>query len=142
MKLYVVGTLCLAITACMSGMPIPMPLPKGPPKTASEVMKADALKAYEGAGVIFVTRDKTVWDKGCTYEISMDGQTVAGLRNGEQVALYADPGGRAVGVSIRKEGSCHPAAALVPVNVVANATTKIRIVKDSSYDLHLEATTY
>ena len=60
---------------------------------------------------------------------------MAGLRNGEQVTLYADPGGRSVVVSIRPEDSCDPVVAEVPVQVVASATTKIRIVADVSYDL-------
>ena len=58
------------------------------------------------------------------------------------MTIYADPGTRTLGVSIRPDGKCKPALAQVPLQVVANATTKIRIVADISYDLRIEATTY
>jgi hypothetical protein len=135
-KRYVIGMLCVAITACA------VPTPKGPPKTASEVMNAAVLTPRDGAGAIVVIRDTFLRDLGCTYEVSLDGQLVAGLRNGEQVTVYANPGPRALGVSIRPTDDCEPAAAQVPVNVVASATTKIRVSGSVRYDLKLEATTY
>ncbi|MCE3286379.1 MAG: hypothetical protein K0R70_2635, partial [Steroidobacteraceae bacterium] len=61
---------------------------------------------------------------------------------GEQVTIYADPGARTLGVSIRDEGSCDAALAHVPLQVVASATTTIRVRADLSYDLKVEATTY
>ena len=67
---------------------------------------------------------------------------MAGLRNGQQVTFYADPGGRVVAVSIRPEEKCDAVIAQVPVKVVASATTMIRVVADVSYDLHVESTTY
>ena len=74
-------------------------------------------------------------------EKTLDGHRLEGF-TGEQVTLYADPGGRSVVVSIRPEDSCDPVVAEVPVKVVASSTTKIRIVADVSYDLHIESTTY
>jgi hypothetical protein len=144
MKLYVAGILCVSVTACTPVIPIPMPIPGASPKVkpASEVMNAAAVTTRDGAGVIVVTRDKQLRDMGCTYDISLDGQLVAGLRNGEQVTLYADPGEQIVGVSIRRHGTCNPAIAQVPVQVVASATTKIRVRADAYYDLRIEATTY
>jgi hypothetical protein len=142
MKLYLVGVLCLSLAACMSGIPLPVPLPKAPPKTASEVINAAALEPREGAGVIIVTRDKILRGKSCMYDIALDGQLVAGLRTGEQVTLYADPGPRILDVSRREHGSCAPALAQVPVQVVANATTKIKVGADIEYDLKVEATTF
>ena len=143
MKLYVVGILCLSVTACRAGIPIPIPGPKASPKPASEVVNTAALTPRDGAGAIIVARDKSrIWRKGCIYDISLDGNLMAGLRNEEQVTLYADPGGRTLGVSIRPEGTCEPAFAQVPVQVVASATTKIRIVADVSFDLRVESTTY
>jgi hypothetical protein len=142
MKHYVVGVLCLAVAACMSGIPLPVPLPQAPPKLASEVMNADALAPRDGTGVIIVTREKLLRGKSCTYDIALDGKLVAGLRTGEQVTLYADPGARIVDVSRRKDSSCAPAIAQVPVQVVASATTKIKVGADISYDLKVEATTF
>ena len=105
-------------------------------------MNAAAVTPRDGAGAIVVARGMVLWDLGCTYDISLDGQAVAGLRTGEQVTIYADPGLRIVGVSIRSEGNCDPALAQVPVTVVPSATTKIRVVADAAYDLKIEATTY
>jgi hypothetical protein len=141
-KLHVIGILCLSVTACAPGIAVPVPTPSAPPKFASEVVNAAAVTPRDGAGAIFVTRDKQLRDTRCTYDISLDGQLVAGLRSGEQVTIYADPGRRIVGVSIRGEASCDPALAQVPVQVVASATTKIRVWADHSYDLRIEATTY
>ena len=143
MKVHVIGILCLSVTACAASVPIPMPGPNKSARPASEVMDRDALAPRDGAGAIVVLRDKTrFWRKRCIYDITLDGQPVAGLRNGEQVTLYADPGGRVLAVSIRPEEKCDAVTAQVPVNVVASATTRIRVVADVSYALHVESTTY
>lgn len=143
MKVQVIGILCLSVTACTAAIPIPMPGPNKSAKPPSQIMDRDALQPREGAGAIVVHRDKTrLWRKRCIYDISLDGQHVAGLRNGEQVTFYADPGGRVVAVSIRPEEKCDAVIAQVPVQVVASATTSIRVVADVSYDLHVESTTY
>ena len=143
MKLYLVGLLGLSLTACVPSIPIPMPTPVAKAKPPSEVMQAAALTPREGAGVIVVRRDKTIlWRKRCIYDIAVDGQRLAGLRNGQQVTLYADPGPRLLEVSIRPDDDCKPAVAQVPVRVVASATTTIRIAADVSYDLRVESTSY
>jgi len=143
MKVHLIGILCLLVTACTAAVPLPMPGPKKSAKPPSEIMDRDALAPREGAGAIVVRRDKTrFWRKRCIYDISLDGQPVAGLRNGEQVTLYADPGGRVVAVSIRPDETCDTVIAQVPVKVVASTTTRIRVVADVSYDLHVESTTY
>jgi hypothetical protein len=144
MKVQVIGVLCLLVTACAASVPVPMPGPKKTARPPSEVINHDALVPRQGAGAIVVRRDKTrFWRKGCIYDVALDGRSVAGLRNGEQVTFYADPGGRVVAVSIRpEENKCDAIVAEVPVRVVASATTSIRIVADVSYDLHVESTTY
>jgi hypothetical protein len=143
MKLCVVGLLTLAVSGCVPGVPIPIPLPGGPnpPKPASEVVQ-DAVTPRDGAGAILVMRDKQLRERGCTYDIVLDGQTVAGLRSGEQVALYADPGNRIVGIRKGREKDCDAAVAELPLKVVANATTRVRVRSDSHYDLKVEATSY
>ncbi len=140
MKLYLVGALGLLLAACMPAIPILTP--KGPPKPASEVVKSAALEPRDGAGAIDITRVHSLLRMGCTYEIALDGERLAGLRNGEHVTIYADPGARTLSVSIRPEERCKFAIAEVPVQVVAQATTTIRIVADAWYDLKIEATTY
>ncbi|MCE3285516.1 MAG: hypothetical protein K0R70_1772, partial [Steroidobacteraceae bacterium] len=116
MRLYVVGILsCLSVTGCVAGgIPIPILNPQAPPQPASEVVDAAAIVPRDGAGAIVVTRDWQLRDRKCSYDISLDGRFVAGLRTGEQVTIYADPGARTLGVSIRDEGSCEAALAHVP----------------------------
>jgi hypothetical protein len=139
-KPHLAGLVGLLLTACVPAIPIPTP--KGPPKPASEVVNSAALEPREGTGAIAISRDHSLRLLKCTYEIALDGETLAGLRSGEHVTIYAEPGERTLGVSIRPDGKCKPALAQVPLRVVANATTKIRILADVSYDLRIEATTY
>jgi hypothetical protein len=140
MKLCVVGILCLSVTACIPG--ITVPISSGPPKPTSDVTNSAAVTPRDGAGAIVITRDAQFRDMKCIYDILLDGQRVAGLRIGEKVTLYADPGQRIVGVSIRRENKCDPAVAQFSVQVVASATTNVRVSTDVSYDLKIEATTY
>jgi hypothetical protein len=128
----------LVTTACVPAVTVP--IPQAPPQTASDVDPA-AATPRDGAGAIFVARTKVLHDMGCIYDILIDGRNVAALRRGEQVTLYADPGPRIVGVSIRSTKGCEPADAFVPVQVVAHATTEIRVSATVSYDLKIEATT-
>ena len=140
-KRHALGILCLAVTGCVPGIGVPVSTPRSPPKTASEVTNVTAVTPRDGAGAIVVTRDRAVRDMKCIYDVTLDGHAVAGLRTGEQVTIYADPGPRAVGISIRRQEGCHPAQADVPVQVVASATKRIRVAADPSYDLKIEATT-
>jgi hypothetical protein len=80
--------------------------------------------------------------RGCTYDVALDDQTVAGLRTGEQVTLYADPGERIVAISIRGEGKCDPAVAQFAVDVVPHATKKVRVRSNATYDLKVEVNSY
>ena len=128
----------LLATACVPAVTVP--IPRAPPETAADVDPA-AVTPRDGAGAIFVARTKVLHDMDCIYDILIDGQNVAALRRGEQVTLYADPGPRIVGVSIRSAKGCEPANAFVPLKVVAHATTEIRVSATFSYDLKIEATT-
>jgi invasion protein IalB len=108
----------------------------------SDVMNAAAVTPRDGAGAIVVTRDKAWVGRGCTYDVALDDQTIAGLRTGEQVTLYADPGERIVAISIRGEGKCEPAVAQFAVEVVPHATKKVRVGANASYDLKVEVNSY
>jgi hypothetical protein len=142
MKLFVVGILCLSVTACIPG--ITVPISSGPPKPTSDVVNSGIVTPRDGAGAIVITREAQLRDMKCTYDILLDGQHVAGLHTGEKVTLYADPGQRIVGVSVRRadKDKCEPAIAQFLVQVVASATTNVRVSTDLSYDLKIEATTY
>jgi hypothetical protein len=144
MKLYVAGILGLSVSACVPGIPIPMPVSGGPPKVepASEVMDVAAITPRDGAGVIVVSRDRRLLAKECIFDISVDGQVVAGLRTGEQVTLYADPGDRILGVNTGRVGTCDPADAQVAVQVVANTTKKVRVRSNGYYDIIIESSSY
>ena len=140
MQLCLAGILGALLTACVPAIPILTP--KSPPRPAAEVVNSAALEPRDGAGVIDVTRVHSLLRMRCTYDVALDGQPLAGLRNGEHVTIYADPGARTLSVSIRAEESCDAALVQVPVKVVASATTTIRIVADPTYTLRIEATTY
>jgi hypothetical protein len=105
-------------------------------------MNTAAVTPRDGTGAIVVTSDKRWWGKGCIFDIALDDQHVAGLRSGEQVTLYADPGERIVGVKIRDEGDCDAAMAQVSIQVVPHATKTVRVGADGHHDLKIELNTY
>lgn len=142
----VVGVLCLAVAGCTPSLPVMIVSP-GPDeaqgaKLPADVMNVAAVTPRDGAGAIVVTRDKAWVGSGCTYDVALDDQTVAGLRTGEQVTLYADPGERIVAISIRGEGKCDPAVAQFAVDVVPHATKKVRVGANARYDLKVEVNSY
>ena len=139
MRVCVAGCLCLSLAACAS-----LPLPFGSEvKPASNVVDSGAVTPRDGAGAIVVTRDWQFRDMGCIYDVVLDDHMVAELRAGEQVTVYPDPGKRMLGISIRPtEKDCEAAVAQVPLDVVASATTKVRVRADGYYHLRVEATTF
>jgi hypothetical protein len=120
--------------------PEPKELRDGRP--ALEVVNAAALTPRDGAGAIVVTRDKGWLGRSCTYDVALDDQSVAGLRAGEQVTLYADPGERVVAISVRGEGKCDPATAQFAVEVIPHTTKKVRVGSSATYDLKVEVNNY
>lgn len=145
-KSFVLSILCLSFTACAPTVPVLVvrPPPSAVPQTTPpvDITNAVAVTPRDGAGAIVITRDKGSAGKECTYDISLDDQHVAGLRTRGQVTLYADPGERIVGVSVRSDGSCASASEQVAVPVVAHATTKVRVGADGSFDLIIDLNTY
>lgn len=139
MKLYVVGIACLSVAACAT---LPMPGPPKTPKPPSVVHDIAAVTPHDGDGAIMVTRDYQLEGMSCIHDVFMDDHLVAQLRPGERVTMYANPGWRYVGVSIHAEGSCEAADARFPLQVVANATTKVRVKADAYHGLKIEATSY
>jgi hypothetical protein len=138
MKVYFTACLCLALAACS----LPIPFGTGT-KPASNVVNPEAVTPREGAGAITVTRDWQLRDMDCIYDVVIDNDRVAELRTGEQVTVYPDPGKRMLGIMVRpKDDDCEAAVAQVPLEVVASATTKVRVRADSYYKLRVEATTF
>ena len=142
MKVYVVSA--GLVTGLMLAGCAALPVPYGTEvKPASNVVNEEAVKPRDGAGAIIVTRDWQLRDMGCIYDVVIDDSRVAELRAGEQVTVYPDPGKRTLGISIRPtQKSCGAAVAQVPLNVVASATTKVRVRADGYYQLRVEATTF
>ena len=140
---YLVMLACsLSVLACTPVVPLVVisttPESARKPQPASDVVDDEAVSPREGAGVIVVTRPKVWVGKRCTYDIALDDQHVAGLRPGEQVTIYSDPGTRVLAVSIRDQGGCETANAQVPLDVVSHTTSRIEVDSDSYYDLKIE----
>jgi hypothetical protein len=140
--LVVVVAFALSVTACAPVVPLvvvsPAPSSTREPKPAKDVMDEAAVTPRDGAGAIVITT-RAVWlGKRCTYDVALDDQHVAGLRPGERVTIYANPGARVLDVSIRDEGGCDAANAQVALDVVAHATSRILVGSDRHYDLKVE----
>jgi hypothetical protein len=136
----------LSMAACAPSVPLvvvsPAPSSAREPKPAQDVMDLGATTPRDGAGAIVITRP-TVWlGKRCTFDVALDDRLVAGLRPGEKLTIYADPGERVIDVSIRDEAGCDPAHGRVPLHVFPHATNKIRVGADGTYDLKVEVNTF
>jgi hypothetical protein len=143
MKYVAALIIALSAVACTPYFPIVVVnMDSGEPTPATEVMSESDVKPRDGAGAILITRPSAWLDMRCTYDIVLDDKHVAGLRNGEQLAIYADPGERVLGISIRDEGGCEPASTQVPLKVIASATNRVRIESDVRYDLKVVVNTF
>lgn len=147
MKQVLASILVLALTGCSPAIPLLVwePDPESPQqfRPPSEVMNERAVTPRYGAGAIVVTSKEKGWfTEGCTFDVALDDQLVAGLRPGEQVVLFADPGQRVISFSVRDEASCDPANAQVAVQIVAHTTQKIQLGSTTRYDLKVEVDSY
>lgn len=139
--LAVTGLLVLA--ACAPTVPVLVVSPGTPAapaaRTASEILNERAVTPREGAGAIVVTREGPPWPvEGCTVDVVLDDEPVAGLKPGEQVVLFADPGEHVVSLSVRDEASCRPAGTRIALDVVEHTTRTIGIDSDHRFDLKVE----
>jgi hypothetical protein len=139
MQHLVLLVVVLMVSACVPAVPIVIITPgAGEVQPASDVMDEAAVKPRDGAGAIVITRPQVWLGRRCTYDIAIDDRHVAGLRPGEQLEIYADPGARMLDISIRDEGRCKPATARVSLDVTAHATNRIMLDSDPRYDLKVE----
>lgn len=143
MKHILASILALAFTGCTPAIPVMIWEPDAdspshaPPP--SEVMNERAVTPRYGTGAIIITSKERSWFTGsCTYDVLLDDELIAGLRPGEQVVLFADPGQRVISFSVRDEPSCDPASARIAVEIVAHTTRKIRLGSSARYDLKVE----
>ena len=147
MKHVLAGIFGLALTGCAPAVPVMIWEPgqespsQSPPP--SQVMNERAVTPRQGAGAIIVTSsEKGLFAEGCTFDVALDDELVAGLRPGEQVVLFADPGQRVISLSVRDEASCDPASAELAVKVVAHTTQKIELGSGPRHDLKVEVDSY
>jgi hypothetical protein len=144
MQPFAALVVALLAAACTPAVPLVIVTVKPPgPRPATDVVSEAAVTPRDGAGAIVVTRPEMgLLGKRCTYDIALDDQHVAGLRPGEQVAIYADPGERVLDIRVRDEGGCEPATAQVPLQVVSHATNRIQVDSDIRYDLKVEVNAF
>lgn len=137
----------LALAGCAPTIPVLVVSPGPEPGTQflppSEVVDERAVRPRDGTGAIVVTTQARAGSaSGCIVDVALDSDLVAGLRPGEQVVLFAEPGQRTVSLSVRDEAACRPASAQVALDVVEHTTQRIDVGSDSRHDLRVEAHTY
>lgn len=147
MKHVFAAILGLVLMGCSPAVPLLVWEPDAEPtpesRPASEIADERAVTPRFGAGAIIVTsQERERLAEGCTFDVVLDEQLVAGLRPGEQVVIFADPGQRVLSFSVRDEASCNSASAHVAVEVVAHTTQKIHLGSDTRYDLKVEVDSY
>ena len=147
MKQVFAAILGLALMGCSPAVPVLVWEPDAEPtpewRPALEIADERAVTPRFGAGAIVVTsQERERLAEGCTFDVVLDEQLVAGLRPGEQVVIFAEPGQRVLSFSVRDEASCNSASAHVAVEVVAHTTQKIHLGSDTRYDLKVEVDSY
>lgn len=147
MKHLLGGILGLVLAGCAPVVPVFVFTPgeEAVPESrpASEVMNASVVTPRNGTGAIIVTSKDTAWfSEGCTLDVALDDQLVAGLKPGEQVTLFAEPGRRVVSLVTRDAASCDPASTRLAMDIVAHTTQKIRVGSGSRDNLNVEIDPY
>jgi hypothetical protein len=147
MKHVLAAILGLALAGCALRVPVLVFAPgeegAQQSKRASEVMNEAAVTPRFGTGAVVVTNKDGSWfNKGCPVDIALDDQLVAGLRPGEQVTLFAEPGRRIISVSTRDEAPCDVASTKFAMEIVAHTTQKVRVGPDVQDDLKVEVDPY
>ena len=134
-----------SVVACTSSFPfvVVSPAPKSAreAKPAKDVIDAAALVPRDGAGAIVITRKRTWGGTGCTFDVALDNRSIAGLRPGEQLTMYADPGARVVAIAVRDEAGCEPAHARIPLDVIGHTTSRMKVGAEGRYELKVEVDT-
>lgn len=147
MKHVLAGILGLTLAGCALRVPVLVftPAEEGAEQSRppSQVMNEAAVTPRIGTGAVVVTNKDGSWfNKGCPVDVALDDQLVAGLRPGEQVTLFAEPGRRIISVSTRDEASCDPVSTQVAMEIVAHTTQKLRVGPDVQDDLKVEVAPY
>lgn len=141
MKHALAALLGLALAGCAPSVPLLVFKPGGAPepRPASQVMDEDAITPRSGTGAISVTTEEPGWfGEACTFDVALDGRLVAGLRPGERVILYAEPGRRVISLSVRDEASCTPASKRIALQIVEHTTQEILVGSNARRALEVE----
>ena len=104
---------------------------------STDVLDAAVVTPRAGAGQIVVTRDTGALGSACTFDLLVDGGRVGGLKAGEQLALYVDPGEHIVGV-VGRESMCGGGVAQVEVTIAADQRKGLGVGMSQGWDILIE----
>jgi hypothetical protein len=143
MNYAAVSILGLSLVGCAPRIPLFVVTPGAAapsgPRPASEIVDEGVVTPRPGTGAILVTTERSRhFAEACTLDVALDGRLVAGLRPGEQVTLFAEPGRRIVMLSVRDEGSCRPSSRQVALKVIEHTTQAIVIGSDEDAALKVQ----
>jgi hypothetical protein len=146
MRPWGIAVLALSVSACAPAVPVLVVTPRAEipelATTSSQVENAAVVTPRDGTGAIVVARERQWTGTGCTYDVALDDQHVAGLRPGEQVTLYAEPGKRAIRISARGEEHCDPSIVEFALPVIEHTTQKVRVRRTAGSALKVEVNPY
>lgn len=136
----------MSLAACAPAVPVLVVTPRQEvpelATTSSQVENAALVTPRDGTGAIVVARERQWTGTGCTYDVALDDRHVAGLRPGEQVTLYAEPGRRAIRISARGEEHCDPSIVEFALPVIEHTTQKVRVRRKAGSALEVEVNPY
>lgn len=141
-----IAVFALSLAACAPAVPVLVVTPRQDipelATTSSQVENAAVVTPREGTGAVVVARERQWTGTGCTYDVALDDQHVAGLRPGEQVTLYAEPGRRSIRISARGEEHCDPSIVEFALPVIEHTTQKVRVRRAAGSGLKVEVDPY
>lgn len=143
MKNVLAACLGLTLAACGPTVPLLVLAPGAEPRPPSEVVNERLATPRLGTGAISVTtEERRLFSKACTLDVVLDDQLVAGLRPGEQVTIFAEPGRRVVTLNVRDEASCAPESRQVALQIVEHTTQEVRIGTGAHRRMRVEVDPY
>jgi hypothetical protein len=107
---------------------------------STDVVDAAAVTPRAGAGQIVVTRDKGTLGSACTFDLLVDGGRV-GVKPGQQLTLYVEPGTHIVGV-VPRGSICGGGVAQVEVMIAADQREGLRVGMSQGWDILIEPSAY
>ena len=146
MNPWAIAVLSMSVAACAPAVPVLVVTPRAEipelATTSSQVENSEVVTPRDGTGAIVVARERQWTGTGCTFDVALDDQHIAGLRPGEQVTLYAQPGRRAIRISARGEEHCDPSIVEFALPVIEHTTQKVRVRRTAGSALEVEVNPY